>query len=204
MKCRNKHIFLLRCNNFVIYDGQHFNRIFHTFDIRRTNKRHRNFFYCAKSIIGEKAAQLSAVSIAFHTNIHRAKTWNTTVHLFCQQNQTGTGAKYRQTCLYFLTQEIIQLKLAQELVHHRAFTARNDKAVHRLIEVAPLANLEVRHAELIQYSSVLRKCALQRQNSNNHDHLPRSAISSAISFSLMPTMASPKSVDNSAISFASV
>ena len=35
-------------------------------------------------------------------------------------------------------------------------------------------------------------------------HFPLSAISSAISFSLMPTMASPKSSESLAMSFASV
>ena len=48
------------------------------------------------------------------------------------------------------------------------------------------------------------KCTLQGKYCNSHVYFPLSAISKAISCSLIPTMASPSPADNSAISFASV
>ena len=142
----------------------------------------------AKPIIREKTAKLSAIGITLYADIHHTEAWYATINLLSQQNQTGTGSEYRKSVLNLLTQRIIQIQLAQEFIHYCAFATRNNQTIHRLIQIALLANFEVRYAEFIQHCGMLCEGALQRQNS----------------FSLMPTIASPRSVDSSAISFASV
>ena len=67
-----------------------------------------------------------------------------------------------------LTQRIIQIQLAQEFIHYCAFATRNNQTIHRLIQIALLANFEMRYAEFIQHCGMLCEGALQRQNSNCH------------------------------------
>ena len=59
-------------------------------------------------------------------------------------------------------------------------------------------------SKFFQYMFMFDKCTLQGKYCNGHVYFPLSAISKAISCSLIPTMASPSPADNSAISFASV
>ena len=109
-------------------------------------------------------------------------------------------------------------ELAQELRLHRALAARQHKRVERLANVGPLSQFHAFASQLRKRALMLDKRPLNSQDGYFLSHmktfqaisasvaayLPRSAMRRAISFSLMPTIASPRSSDSSAMSLASV
>ena len=73
------------------------------------------------------------------------------------------------------------------------------------MQVGRLSELDAFHAEPRQHAFVLGEGALHRKDPDafGTHHRPRSSMMSSISSALMPTMASPRPDESSAISLAS-
>ena len=136
-----------------------------------------------------------------------------------EQDEPRAGAHDGHAVRNAAVQLVDHAELAQELCLHRALAARQHKRVERLADVGPLPQLHAFASQLRKRTFVFDKRPLNSQDGNYLSHmqtfqaistfewsayLPRSAMSRAISFSLIPTIASPRSSDSSAMSLASV
>ena len=114
-------------------------------------------------------------------------------------------AQHRQAGDHAGLQRVEHAKLAQHLRLRRALASRQNQGIVGLFDIGPLTKLDAFAPQLRQRALMLDKRPLNSQNSDFLSHyLPRSAMRRAISLSLIPTMASPKSSESSAMSLASV
>ena len=120
-----------------------------------------------------------------------------------QKDHAGAGGEHRKAGENLIPERIKHAKLTEQLALHRAFTARKDQTVIGLFQILCFSQLDAGSAELFQFLFVFNKSALNGEYCNLH-YLPLSAMRSWISLSLMPTIASPRSSESSAIIFASV
>ena len=187
-------------HNLSVHLGKHLSTAPHLLDVRRTDESHGDVALDSlhRSLYVE-TAELSAVGVPQRRDVHGgdALAW-LALYLLGEKNQAGAGAVYRKPCGYRLLHRFHQTEFVQELRLGGTLTTGNDETILGLVPVLPLANLETVHAQPSQLLPVLGKGALQCQYCYSHFYFPLSAMSSAISCSLIPTIASPRSSLNSA------
>ena len=130
---------------------------------------------------------------------------------FGQKDCARACSQYGEAVCDLFTQGFEKPEVAQELALYGAFAAGEHDAVDSAlgpVEVAQLPDFKDFGTERLQNAFVFDERPLYRQHTNLWfvivHYFPLSAMSRAISCSLMPTMASPKSSESLAISFASV
>ena len=121
-----------------------------------------------------ETAQLTTVGITTHLDVHRAQT------TFGEQDHAGTGAEDGHTVEDGLADRDEESEFVEEA--HLDGTRLDSQALEHLF--------------------MFDKGPLQGEYCDSH--LPRSAIKSSISCSLIPTIASPRSSESSASSLASL
>ena len=145
---------------------------------------------------GVKTAQLTTVGITTYLDVHRVQT------TFGEQDHTGTGAEDGHTVEDSLTDGGEETEFVEEAHLDGTLSARENEAVFRLLPVFQLAQLESLDSKALEHLFMFDKGPLQGEYCDSH--LPRSAIKSSISCSLIPTIASPRSSESSASSLASL
>ena len=143
-----------------------------------------------------ETAQLTTVGITTHLDVHRAQT------TFGEQDHTGTGAEDGHTVEDGLADRDEESEFVEEAHLDGTLSARENEAVFRLLPVFQLAQLESLDSQALEHLLMFDKGPLQGEYCDSH--LPRSAIKSSISCSLIPTIASPRSSESSASSLASL
>ena len=155
--------------------------------------------------LSDKAAELAAVGVAAHSDRQRLETRARIVaQMLGQQDEAGTRRKHRHALLDPGLDGREHTALHQDLALDRTLTARQHEpsgfSSRSLIlrsswHSAPSSSASL-HARQ-------RRPARQVHRFFSPYHFPRSAIKSSISSSLMPTIASPRSSESSAMIFGS-
>ena len=212
MECGNKLFALLCGNNMSVNSSKHLSIARYTLDKWGTDKCHwhiiANTFYLALHI---EASKLSTIGVAAHIYIHCGYTTELlTFNSLSKKYKSGTCTKYWQTVLYVRYDRLKQAKILKELKLNCTLATWNNKTILRLLPIRQLAYLKGFDTETLEHTLVLYEGTLKCQYSNSHytvsfkNYLPRSAMSTSISCSLIPTIASPRSSDNSASFFGSL
>ena len=137
-------------------------------NVRRADERHRNAPDAAHLVRGGKAAELAAVGVAAHGDVHRPEADRAALDRLREQNQPRARAKHRQAAFDLLPQRLKQTEIVQKLSHRGALPAGENQPVERPVEIAALPDLKMRRAQPVEHSGVLDEGALQRQNRNGH------------------------------------
>ena len=118
-------------------------------DIRRTDKRHRNFSDTLKLRFGMEAAELSAISVAVGNNRHCLQVLCAVVRdRLRKQYKTCASAVDRHTAFNTALYAVKKIKLTEQLSLHRAFTAGNYKAIEAAVKNLLLPYLKAVCTEL--------------------------------------------------------
>ena len=166
-------------------------------DVRGTDEGHGYLLTNASDgACGVKTAQLPTVGITSHLDVHRAQT------TFGEQDHAGTGAEDGHTVEDGLADRDEESEFVEEAHLDGTLSARENEAAFRLLPVFQLAQLESLDSKALEHLFMFDKGPLQGEYCDSH--LPRSAIKSSISCSLIPTIASPRSSESSASSLASL
>ena len=169
----------------------------------RADERERNRHAAREGGVRVEAAELASVGVPFDHDVQEPEVDERIVlDLPREQDQSRARAERRQPRGDLRAQGFEEAEVAQELALDGRLAAREDESVERRIEVTPFADLERRRAEFGEAPFMLDERALEGEDADSH--LPRSAMRSSISPSLMPTIASPRSSETSATTFGSL
>ena len=115
-------------------------------DVRGTDEGHGYLLTNASDgACGVKTAQLPTVGITSHLDVHRAQT------TFGEQDHAGTGAEDGHAVENSLTDGGEETEFVEETHLDGALTAREDKAVFRLLPVFQLAQLESLDSKALEH-----------------------------------------------------
>ena len=115
-------------------------------DVRGTDEGHGHIGadVCDRAN-GVKTAQLTTVGITTHLDVHRVQT------TFGEQDHTGTGAEDGHTVEDGLTDGGEESEFVEEAHLDGTLSAREDKAVFRLLPVFQLAQLESLDSKALEH-----------------------------------------------------
>ena len=174
----------------AIYLGQNLHSIAHLIYIGSTDEGHRHLAHTLEFALGVEASQLPAIGISLGQDIHGGQM------LAVQHDESGTGTQHGQSATDGLSHLFPHAQIVHDARHGGTLAAGDDECLLGLMPVGQVAYEECLHSHTLQHLSVFLECPLQGHYSN--PHFPRSAMSSSISCSLMPTIASPRSSLSSA------
>ena len=154
--------------------------------------------------MGTETAELPAIGIAPDVDIHCAKCLTrSAVFMTGKKYESCTGGKDGKSIENGTTDGLHQSQLGEQTSLHGALAAWQYQSVFGLLPVAELSDLKGLHPQTVEHLLMFYECPLKGEDGYSH-YFPLSAISSCISCSLMPTIASPKSSERVAMSLASV
>lgn len=112
----------LACSDDVpIHDREDFYLLSYLFYIGSTNEGHWHITYTLERANGMETAQLSAIGVAAHLDVHRTEMFA------IQQDQSGTGAEYRHSFDYGLPYRFEQRLIADDAHHGCTLATRDDE-----------------------------------------------------------------------------
>ena len=175
-----------------------------TLDGGGADERHRHAFHFCEIAVNAETAKLPPVGIAPHGHVQRPEICRGIVFdSVRQQDQPCAGGKNRQSRPDPLLERTKQLQFPEQFSDHGAFPAGDHQRIECLLQIGALPDLHDLGSALPQGGFVLGEIALQGKNSDAMRHLPRSSMMSLISSALIPTIASPRPLESSAIMAAS-
>ena len=135
----------------------------HTVDVRRANERH--WHIVANSLkmgLGIKTAELTAIGITAHVNVHCRETVGR-LAILClgKHDKSGTSSKDGQSALDGFSHWSVESEIAQEFYLYCTLTTRNNESVLRLLPIAQLAHFECLNAKAREHFLMLDKRALK-------------------------------------------
>ena len=198
VKSGGKHIPLPRRRNQPRVTREHLRAATHGGDVGRADEGHLDIHHPREFAARDEARELTAIAVAAHGNIHRREVAALVVFdLLREQDHPGAGPPDRQPLHHHHAHRLKEAKLTQQFALRRALPAGKDQRVKPL-KIRPFAYLDGLRADAREHRAVFGKGSLHRADTDAFHYFPRSAISTAISFSLMPTIAPPRSSDISA------
>ena len=192
-----KLIFLLGSNNTPVYFGKNLAIGRKDFiDVRSADKGHRKMVtHSFHTTLRMKTAKLAAISVTAYMYIHCGEI------PLGEENHACTSAEDGKSMQDGIAYRFKKTELGKQTHLYRAFATGQHQSIFWLLPICELTYLKSFHAQLLQALLMLYESPLQGKNC--YSHFPRSAISSSISCSLMPTIASPRSSLSAAKSLAS-
>lgn len=133
---------------------EHLYPIAHRRDVRSADEGHRDGG-TGELIGGVEAAELAAVGVAQHGDIHGAEVGG------IEHDEAGTGAEHREPVLDGITDGLEQPEVAQQAQHGGALAAGDDEGILRLLPVGELTHFEGLDTEAVQDVGVLDESALE-------------------------------------------
>lgn len=206
MKGQTDLVFIPDCHRVVVYGSQHIHLGRGLGNIRRTDKDHRELTVTFHRISPGKTAKLPSVRISTHGNRQCTQMFlAASLNGLGQQDQSGAGGKDRQAGEDFFLNRCKKIQFVEKLSLDGTFPAGQNDA-GKVFQIFFLADLNTFRTQTFQYFFMLDKGALKGQYSYfcHMDQIPRSSMISLISDSLIPTIASPRSLERSAMRDASV
>ena len=151
-----------------------------------------------------ETAQLTAVGVPADRHIQRPEVCGGIVFdPVRQQDQPRAGGKNRQSLPDPGLKRSEKFQFQEQFSDDCAFPAGKDECVKFFLQIIPLPDLHDLNMVLTQGKFMFGEIALQGQYGSSPDHLPRSSMMSLISSALIPTIASPRPLESSAIMAAS-
>lgn len=132
MKRNSQLIPITHSHDPVLYPGEYLNILPYRFHVGCTDKGHGHRPDFPKCLIHTKAAKLSAIGIASHTNRQGTQPDLVfAVDIFRQENQSRTGAKNRQSLLYSCP-AMVEASPDPSGVFPAPYSPRRAKSPHRI------------------------------------------------------------------------
>ena len=112
--------------------------------------------------LGIEAAELTAVSVTTHVNIHCRETVGR-LAILClgKHDKSGTCSEYGQSVLDGFCHRSVESEVAQELDLYSTLASRNDESVLMLLPIAQLAHFESLNAKAREHFLMLDERALE-------------------------------------------
>ena len=112
--------------------------------------------------LGIETAELTAVGITTHVNIHCRETIGR-LAILClgKHDKSGTCSEYGQSVLYGFSHRSVESEVTQELYLYCALASWNNESVLGLLPIAQLAHFECLNAKAREHFLMLDECALE-------------------------------------------
>ena len=152
---------LPRGDDIAADDGEDFRAARNAFDIRRAYERHRDIADAFHFRGAGEAAELSAVSVAPHADVHRAEVDVRVVRdMLCEEYQPRAGTEHGHAAFDHSPHVGGHIQVAEQFAYDGGFAAGDHEPVERAGEIALLPDLGSLCAEAFQHTHMLDERAL--------------------------------------------
>ena len=128
------------------------------FDVRGADKCHGHVLHSSKSTASEETAELAAVGVAQHADVHGLQeAAGLVTQVLGQQYHAGAGSEGGQSSGDAFSERLQHVQTVHQLAHCGALAAGQDEPVHRPVKIIRLTDFEVLHTEAFQHLSVLEE-----------------------------------------------
>ena len=130
----------------VVNPEKHIDAFAYLCDVRGADEGHRHVAYSFELLVDKETAELPAVGVPQHGNVHGGDSFpGIVLHLFRQKDHAGAGAEGGQTVGDLLTDRKEQLFVLHDPEHRGALSAGEDHTIFRLLPVAQFPYKECLH-----------------------------------------------------------